>query len=1013
MKPHPIPASDSLNRIAFGGRIDRSQQLAFTFDGERMYGYAGDTLASALLANGVRLLGRSFKYHRPRGLLGDGAEEPNALVQLGHGACTIPNLRATQVELYAGLTAVSQNCWPNVRFDIGAINNVLSRLIPAGFYYKTFMWPASFWMKYEYFIRRAAGLGRAPTAPDPDCYDHRHVHCDVLVVGAGPAGLAAAHAAGRTGARVILMDEQSEAGGYLLGRRYIINDGPALQWVAEQIAELAMMDEVLYLPRTTVNGYYDHNYLLALERCTDHNPLHQHSPHQPRQRLWKIRARQVVLTTGAHERMLVLRNNDRPGVMLASAAQTYVNRYAVRPGQRAVVFTNNNSAYDAAKDLAAGGIETTLLDVRSEPPATLVQQAQQSGVNVMPGHAVADVHGLQQVKVVSVGRLNSAATGYSDVIQRLPCDVLCLSGGWNPAVHLFSQSCGKLGFDMTRACFVPSRAVQPVQAAGACNGTFELSFSLAEGREAGKVAAARAGFRNRVGEQSPVVNTVESVAISPCWLVPSKSTANNKHFVDLQNDVTADDIALAVKEGYSSHEHLKRYTTLGMGTDQGKTSNVNGLGILASELGQEIGQQSRGIPATTTFRPPYTPLTFGALAGRDIGELADPVRCTAMHSWHLEHGALFENVGQWKRPWYYPRAGENMQAAINRECLAVRHQVGILDASTLGKISLHGAETAALLNWVYTNDWDTLKPRRGRYGVMCGENGMVFDDGVTLRLSDDHYLMHTTSGGAATVLAWLEEWLQTEWPHLKVYCDSVTEHWATASIAGPCARLLLAELCEDIELDATAFPFMSVREGRVVGIPARVIRVSFSGELGFEISVAADYGLSLWNALMTSGSPYGITPYGTETMHVLRAEKGFIITGQDTDGTVTPVDLGMQGLLSKRKDFLGKRSLSCSALAKSDRKQLVGLRTDTDKALPEGAQIVDQPRSSPPFTMIGHITSSYWSENLGYAIALALVDDGRRRVGEIVHVPLSTGKMARARIVEPCFYDPKGERLHG
>ncbi len=1010
-----MPA-DPLNRIEFGGRIDRSQQLAFTFDGERMHGYAGDTLASALLANGVRLLGRSFKYHRPRGLLSDGADEPNALVQLGHGARTIPNLRATQVELYAGLTAVSQNCWPSVRFDVGAVSSLLSRLIPAGFYYKTFMWPATFWMKYEYFIRRAAGLGRAPTAPDPDRYDKHHAHCDVLVVGAGPAGLAAAYAAGRTGARVILMDEQSEAGGYLLGRRYMINDGPAMRWVSEQLNELKMMDEVQYLPRTTVSGYYDHNYLIALERCTDHyNPLHPHQPHQPRQRLWKIRTQQVVLATGAHERPLVLRNNDRPGVMLAAAAQAYVNRYAVRPGQRAVVFTNNNSAYDAAKDLAAGGIETTLLDLRSEPPAALVQQVQQSGVSVMLGCAVANVHGQHQVKAVSVGRLNAAASGYRDALQRLSCDVLCLSGGWSPVVHLFSQSRGQLMFDTTRACFVPSRAVQQVQSAGACNGAFELSFALAEGREAGKAAAAQAGFRKRGAGQAPVVNTTETAAVSACWLVPSTHAANNKHFVDFQNDVTAADIALAVNEGYSSHEHLKRYTTLGMGTDQGKTSNVNGLGILACELGQGIAQQPRAMPATTTFRPPYTPLTFGALAGRDVGALSDPIRRSAMHDWHVEHGALFEDVGQWKRPWYYPHAGEDMHAAVNRECLAVRTKVGILDASTLGKIDLQGSDTVALLNWVYTNDWDTLKLGRGRYGLMCGENGMVFDDGVTLRLGADHYLMHTTSGGAARVLSWLEEWLQAEWPHLRVYCNSVTEHWATASIAGPGARLLLAELCTDIDLDAAAFPFMALREGTVAGIPARVVRVSFSGELAFEINVPADYGLSAWNALMTSGAKYGITPYGTEAMHVLRAEKGFIIAGQDTDGTVTPIDLGLQGLVSKRKDFLGKRSLACSDVAKPERKQLVGLRTEpADLVLPEGAQIVEQPHSSPPVSMIGHVTSAYWSASLGHAIALALVHDGRRRRGELVHVQLSDkGRAARARIVDPCFYDPKGERLRG
>ena len=1005
-----MSAPDSLHRIAFGGRIDRNQRLSFTFEGERLVGVAGDTLASALLANGIRLVGRSFKYHRPRGILSDGADEPNALVQVGYGARTIPNLRATQVELYAGLTATSQNCWPSVRFDIGAISGALSPLIPAGFYYKTFMWPANYWMKYEYFIRRAAGLGRAPTVPDPDTYDKMHVHCDVLVVGAGPAGLAAAHAAGRTGAQVILVDEQSEPGGYLLGRRFSINGSAAMQWVEAQLRELNAMEEVLFLPRTTVSGYYDHNYLTALERCTDH--ISKDHGARPRQRLWKIRAKQVVLATGAHERPLVFRNNDRPGVMLASAAQTYVNRYAVRPGSRAVICTNNNSAYSAASDLAACGIETTLVDLRPEVTKALIEQTSRSGVEVIVGHAVANVHGLSRVRTVSIGALNAAGNGYREALRQLSCDLVCMSGGWSPVVHLFSQSCGEVVFDSTRACFVPGRSAQPERSAGACNGAFELTYALAEGREAGKVAAAAAGFRKRGAEPSPVVDTVESAAVMPCWIVPSVKASGSKHFVDFQNDVTAADIALAVREGYSSPEHLKRYTTLGMGTDQGKTSNVNGLGILAAELGQGISQKP-GARITTTFRPPYTPITFGALAGRDVGALADPIRCTAMHQWHTDHGALFEDVGQWKRPWYYPRSGESMLNAVNRECVAARTRIGIMDASTLGKIDIQGADTVELLNRIYTNGWKSLAVGRGRYGLMCGDDGMVFDDGVTLRLSEHRYLMHTTSGGAGRVLAWLEEWLQTEWPYLKVYCNSVTEQWATASVAGPFARLLLAELCADIDLDAQAFPFMSVREGTVAGIPARIIRVSFSGELSFEINVPADYGLSLWTALMITGAKYGITPYGTETMHVLRAEKGFIIVGQDTDGTVTPVDLGMEKLISKHKDFIGKRSLSRTDCQRLDRKQLVGLMTERPgDVLPEGAQIVDQLRAGPPMAMIGHVTSSYWSENLKHSIALALVRGGHNRIGQVVNVPLPR-KVLRARITSAHFFDANGERMHG
>ena len=995
-------------RLPSGGRIDRERPVSFSFDGERYYGYAGDTLASALLANGVRLVGRSFKYHRPRGVVTDGVEEPNALVQLGIGASSEPNARATQVEIHDDLTAASQNCWPSVRFDAGVVNGLLGALFPAGFYYKTFMWPGRWWMKYEYFIRRAAGLGRAPSGPDPDTYDKSYGHCDVLVIGAGPSGLVAAHAAGRTGARVLVVDERSEPGGRLLGTRQAIDDAPSHEWVSAMVSDLAAMEDVRILLRATALGYYDHNYLTVLERRTDHIP-HRERHGRVRQRLWKVRAKQVVLATGAHERPLVFRNNDRPGVMLASAAQSYVNRYAVRPGSNAVVFTNNDTAYDPALDLADAGLRVTLVDVRTELSDARRAQLRRRGIELLAGHAVTDVRGMKAVTGVSVAALTAAGSAYAGGSRRIRCDLVCMSGGWNPAIHLFSQSGGRLAFDGTKGAFVPGEARQAQFSVGGCNGTGALAYALSEGREAGKAAAAACGFRKRGGTSLPKVDVAEEMPIRLLWTVPSRQPNRrlDKHFVDFQNDVTAADIALAAREGYRSVEHLKRYTTTGMGTDQGKTSNVNALAILSETLRADIAATG-----TTTFRPPYAPATFGALAGRDIGELADPIRTTPMHQWHVEQGAPFEDVGQWKRPWYYPRRGESMREAVDRECLAVRNAVGILDATTLGKIDVQGADAAEFLERIYTNSWMRLGVGRCRYGLMCTEDGMVFDDGVTLRLGENRFLVHTSSGNAARVLGWMEEWLQTEWPELEVYCNSVTEQFATASISGPLARRLLAELTTDIDLDKDAFPFMSWRDGHVAGLPARVARVSFTGESSFEINVPAGYGLSLWTALMHNGRRYGITPYGTEAMHVLRAERGFILAGQETDGTVTPIDLGMEWIVSRSKDFLGKRSLDRTDTTREDRKQLVGLLTDNpEDVLPEGGQIVETVTAL-PMRMIGHVTSSYFSANLGRSIALALVEGGRERHGESVVVPLERVVMS-ARITEPRFFDPDGERARG
>jgi len=999
-------------RLAEGGRIDRTRPLAFRFDGASLRGYAGDTLASALLANGIHLTGRSYKYHRPRGILSAGAEEPNALVQLREGARTEPNMRAPQVELFNGLVAESQNRWPSVRLDAWSVNSVFARFLPSGFYYKTFMWPPSLWMTYERVIRNAAGLGKGPTEPDPDRYEHRHAWCDVLVAGGGPAGLMAALAAARSGARVIIADEQSELGGSLLADTVAVSGQPPSAWVATVVEELRATPDVTVLPRTTVAGYYDCNFLTLLERVTDHLGAEPDGK-TPRQRFWQVRAGQVVLATGAIERPLCFSDNDRPGVMLAGAVRTYVNRYAVLPGRKAVVFTNNDSAYRTAIDLKRAGASATVVDLRREPRGDVVEAARSAGVEIMADFAITDVKGAKRVSGVTVRRLNERGDDVTGGSHSIGCDLVAMSGGWNPTVHLFSQSRGKLRFDDVLAAFVPDRSFATERSAGACNGTLSLSACLREGADAGLAAARDAGFKAKSGPALPEVAEPGDGGIRSVWVVPSGRPLGRggKHFIDFQNDVTAADVHLAHREGYVSVEHLKRYTTTGMGTDQGKTSNVIALAIMAQLQGVSIPEVG-----TTTFRPPYTPVGFGAIAGRNVGAFMDPARVTAMHDWHVEHGAMFEDVGQWKRPWYYPRVGESMQDAVNREVLAARNSVGILDASTLGKIDVQGPDAAKFLNMIYTNAWLKLPVGSCRYGLMLRDDGMVFDDGVTTRLGENRFLMTTTTGGAATVLGWLEEWLQTEWRELKVYCTSVTEQWATVAVCGPYARHVVGALTEYDKLGPRDFPFMTMREITVAGIPARVFRISFTGELAFEINVPRRYGFALWQAVWAAGQKYGITPYGTEAMHVLRAEKGFVIVGQETDGTATPMDLGMDWIVSKTKgDFIGRRSFAREDTAREDRKQLVGLFTDDPhEVLAEGAQLVERVEDGPPMKMVGHVTSSYFSPNVGRSIALAMLRRGRERMGEALFVPtLDGGTPTRVTVTEPVFYDREGVRARG
>jgi len=999
-----------VNRLSQGGRIDRSQPLTFNFNGQTYQGYAGDTLAAALLANGVDVIGRSFKYSRPRGIVAAGAEEPNAVLQIGSTeAAQIPNVRATQQALYQNLTATSTNGWPSVNTDLmGILGKVGGGMMPPGFYYKTFMYPQNLWLTYEKYIRKAAGLGRAPKENDPDIYDYLNQHCDVLVVGAGPAGLAAALAAGRSGARVILADEQEEFGGSLLSTREMLDDMPAAEWAAKAIAELEAMSEVALLPRATVNGYHDHNFLTIHQRLTDH--LGEVAPMgQPRQRLHRVRAGRVVLATGAHERPLVYGNNDVPGNMLADAVSTYVRRYGVAPGQKLVLSTNNDYAYRVVLDwLDAGRQVVAVADARSNPRGSWVEEARRRGVRVLTGSAVVEARGSKRVTGARICAIDAAKHKVTSPGETLDCDLIASSGGYSPVVHLASHLGGRPVWREDILAFVPGEGFQKRHCAGAVNGVFGMGDSLADGFEAGAKAAAEVGFQPVTGTLPKAEKRIEEATIALFQVPHDKNTARApKQFVDQQNDVTAAGIELATREGFESVEHVKRYTALGFGTDQGKLGNINGLAIAARSLGISISEMG-----TTMFRPNYTPVTFGAIAGRHCGELFEPKRYTALHKWHLQQGAEFEDVGQWKRPWYFPKNGEDLHAAVARECKAVRNAVGILDASTLGKIDIQGPDAREFLNRVYTNAWTKLDVGKARYGLMCKEDGMVFDDGVTACLADNHFVMTTTTGGAGRVLEWLEIYHQTEWPELKVYFTSVTDHWATMTLSGPNSRKLLAEVT-DIDLDKDAFPFMTWKEGKVGGVPARVFRISFTGELSYEVNVQADYALSVLEQIAEAGKKHGLTPYGTETMHVLRAEKGFIIVGQDTDGSVTPDDLGMGWCVGRTKPFswIGWRGMNREDCLKENRKQLIGLKpVDPNKVLPEGAQLVFDPKQPIPMTMVGHVTSSYMSAAMGHSFAMALVRGGLKRIGERVYAPLVDGSVIEAEIVSPVFYDPKGDR---
>ena len=985
-------------RLASGGRlIDRAAPRTFTFNGKPMRGFQGDTLAAALLANDQMLMGRSFKYHRPRGVVGSGVEEPNALVNLGQGARLEPNRRATTTELFDGLQATSQNHWPSLDFDIGILNNYAARLLPAGFYYKTFIHPRALWKHlFEPIIRQSAGLGRAPTEPDADRYEQAYAFCDVLVAGGGIAGLQAALTAAGQGRSVIVMEQTPHWGGRAPVDGDLIDGRPAEAWVAATLATLAAMPNVTLRLRTTVAGVHDHGYVLADERVAEHSP----GDGRPRQRLWRLRCGQIVAATGAIERPLTFAGNDIPGVMLASAVRDYVVNWAVSPGDRTVIVTNNDDAYLTAIALKqAGLVVPVILDARAAAPGDLPARARALGIRVETGKAIASVRGGKRVTGVAI----CVQAGEGAVLEEIACDAVAMSGGWSPVVHLYSHSGGRLTWDEALAAFVPDIARPPVNhdgrpmvvCVGAAAGVFGTAEAIAQAAHVGT-------------EAIPLPYAKPTRDIQPVWIMPQGAGPGlrSRMWLDYQNDVKVSDVQLAAREGYESVEHTKRYTTLGMATDQGKLGNINGLAVLAGALNTTVPQVG-----TTTFRPPYTPVTLGALAGEARGEIFQPLRRTPIHEIHEKSGAYFEPVGLWRRPYCFPRPGESHAEAVAREVNNTRQAVGLLDASTLGKIMVKGPDAGRFLDMLYTGMMSTLPVGRCRYGLMCNEQGFLSDDGVVVRLDDDTWLCHTTTGGADRIHDWMEDWLQCEWWDWQVHTVNLTEQYAQIAVAGPRARDLLQTL-GGMDVSREALPFMAWADGTLAGFDVRVYRISFSGELSYEIAVPAGRGAAFWQACVEAGKPYGAMPYGTEALHVMRAEKGFIMIGDETDGTVTPQDLGLGWAISRKKaDYLGKRGQERTHLASPDRWQLVGFVTLDGSVIPDGAYVLATgTNANGQRNTQGRVTSTYHSPTLGRGIAMGLLHNGPNRLGEVVEFGTVSGATVSARVVDPVFLDKSGEK---
>lgn len=997
-------------RLSRGGRlIDRSKSVEFSFNGKAMKGYRGDTLAAALLANDQMLIGRSFKYHRPRGLVAAGAEEPNALINMGRGARFEPNQRATTTEVFDGLEAASQNHFPSLEFDIGVLNNYASRFLPAGFYYKTFMFPRPFWKHvFEPIIRRSAGLGKAPTEKDADRYEQAYAYCDLLIVGGGIAGLQAALVAAASGARVILLEQTAHWGGRAPVDGDVIDGAPAQVWIDATVAALAKMDNVTMKLRCMGFGSYDHGYVLAEEKIADHTP----GDGRPKKRLWRIRTKKVLAAQGAIERPLSFAGNDIPGVMLASAVRDYVVNWAISPGDRTVVVTNNDDAYRTAIALKEAGLEVAaIVDARPNVSGALPEKARQLGIRIEAGRGIVKVKGGKRVTSVAIG----LQAGEGAILDEIACDCVAMSGGWSPVVHLWSHCGGKLIWDRKYNMFRPDAARPPIThdgsmlviPAGAANGALSAAESLADAGAQGALAVTALGL-TAVPVDVAKADDVAEAEMLPVWIMPQGAgpKLKSKMWLDYQNDVKVSDVQLAAREGYTSVEHTKRYTTLGMATDQGKLSNINGLAVLADALHEDI-------PAvgTTTFRPPYTPVTLGALVGEARDEIFQPLRRSPMHEWHVDQGAYMEPVGLWRRAYCYPRPGETHEQAVHREILNTRKNVGLLDASTLGKIIVKGPDAGRFLDMLYTNVMSNLGIGKCRYGLMCNEQGFLSDDGVVIRLSEDSWLCHTTSGGADRIHGWMEDWLQCEWWDWQVYTANVTEQYAQIAVAGPNARKVLESL-GGMDVSKETMPFMTFADGELGGIPARVHRISFSGELSYEIAVPASYGRALWEALVKAGAQHGVMPYGTEAMHIMRAEKGFIMIGDETDGTVIPQDLNLDWAISKKKeDFLGKRGQQRSYLASPDRWKLVGFETLDGSVIQDGAYIpAEGVNANGQRNVQGRVTSTYYSPTLKKGIAMGLLKHGPKRMGEVVDFTKIEGGTVKARVVDPVFLDPKGEK---
>jgi sarcosine oxidase subunit alpha len=986
-------------RLAQGGRVERGRTVRFTFNGRPLEGFAGDTLASALLANGIRVVGRSFKLHRPRGIFSAGIEEPNALLRVQIGASAVPMVRATLQPLVEGMTVTSENCFPSVTFDVRRVIDFTYGLWPAGFYNKTFKWPA--WHAYEGFVRRTAGIGTLPSGANPAQYFHHNLHCDVLVVGGGIVGLAVALAASRAGVRVVLAERDRELGGYVLGERGFIEGLATRPWLAANIDELMRAPNVRIMRGTLVSGYYDHNVVTAVEDV----PAAAGNAGGV-ERFWRIRAKEIVLATGAIEQPLVFAHNDRPGIMLAGAVRTYLHRFGVAVGREVVIATNNDDAYQSAFDLHDAGVRVAaIVDARVDAASFVMDGVTRRGLTVHRDAMVSDTRGSPAISGVKLsfgidrGRTEGRTRAWID------CDALGMSSGWNPTVHLYSQAGGKVRYDDALACLVPQGCHQRVHIAGAANGEFDIATPIESGTVVGTEAAraSTAGVRST----TPVVTAHrrQTFRIQPLRRTPDGPAF--RQWVDFQHDVTAGDIQLAVRENYVSVEHLKRYTTTGMSVDQGKTSNLNALALLSEFSGRpmtEIG--------TTTFRPQFMPISLGAVAGERHGELYAPVRQLPAHPWHVRNGAQMEDYGGWRRPACYLRNGESRDHAVRREIETVRKRVGLFDGSPLGKIEIRGADAAQFLHRIYINNVISLQPGRVRYGLMLNENGIVIDDGVFARIAPDHFLVSTTAANAERIATWLDEWHQCEWPQLEVVIVPVTTQWAVLTLAGSSAREILQSMSSDIDFSASAFPHMSLRVGHVAGRSARVQRVSFTGELSYEVSVAATQADALWAELVRAGESFGMSPVGVEAWLVLRLEKGFLHVGGDTDGTTNPLDLGFRNMIEKKSgDFVGRRSLSRANDQRPQRRQLVGLEplVGSDTLL-AGAHIVT--RSGETRRSEGFITSAAESPTLGRCVALAQLEGGNARTGETVTV-FDAGKCIQARVVSSAFYDPNGERMNG